>query len=95
MYEVSFSGRVLDSLRQLAARNPAHTGSIAAALRAIEYRLRLYPQFGQPLYDLSAGPAQLWIGVVPPLVFHYVLEENPRRVTVLRPPRPLPRTGIV
>jgi hypothetical protein len=95
MYEVIYSGRVIDALRALAARNPAHPFVIAAALREIDRRLRFYPQFGQPLRDLSVGSAQLWIGVVSLLVFHYVLEEEPRRVTVLRPPVPLPRSGIV
>lgn len=95
MYQVIYSGRVIDALRDLAARNPDRNLVIAAALREIDRRLRVYPQFGQPLWDLSVGSAQLWIGVVSPLVFHYVLEEEPRRVTVLRPPMPLPRTGIV
>jgi hypothetical protein len=95
MYEVSYSGRVIDALRALVLRNPGHVRMLLGALRGVERRLRVYPQFGQPLRDLAGGPAQLWIGVVPPLVFHYILNEDRRTVLVIRPPAPLPRTGIV
>ena len=95
MYEVTFSGRVIDALRELIARNPAHRSQLVTVLREIEHRLQIYPQFGQPLWDLVVDPAQLWIGVVPPLVIHYILDEAQRRVMVASPPRPLPHTGIV
>lgn len=95
MYEVGYSGRVLDAMRELIARNPGRGLQLLTALRLADYRFRIYPQFGQPLHDLSVGSAQLWVGVVAPLVFHYVLDEGQRRVSILRPPMPLPRTGIV
>lgn len=95
MYEVTFSGRVIDALRELVSRNPTHKSQLVAALREIERRLQIYPQFGQPLWDLAVDPAQLWIGVVPPFVIHYILDESQRRVVVALPPRPLPHTGIV
>jgi hypothetical protein len=95
MYEVSYAPRVLDTIRQMILPNPAHAAELITALRELEQRLRVYPQFGQPLRDLSVRPAQLWIGVVPPLVLHYVLNEDQRRVMVVRSPIPLPHTGIV
>ncbi len=94
MYEVSYSGYVLDALRDLLARNPGRGMQLAAALRQADHRFRVYPQFGQPMYDLSVGSAQLWVGVVVPLVFHYVLDEEHRRVLIIRPPMPLPHTDI-
>jgi len=33
---------------------------ILAAASEIDYRLRIYPQFGQPLRDLSVKNASLW-----------------------------------
>lgn len=95
MYEVSYAPRVLDAIRRMLLRNPAHLSELVAALRELERRLQIYPQFGQPLWDLSVPSAQLWVGVVAPLVLHYVLDEDRRRVTVTRELRVLPRTGIV
>ena len=57
-------------------------------------RLRIYPQFGQPLQDLFAHPAQSWIGVVPPLVVKYIVDESRRQVIVSYPIKPL-RLGVV
>lgn len=94
MYEVIYSGRVIDALRELAVRNAARSAQLLAALREIDRRLRLFPQFGQPLRDLTVEPAQLWIGVIPPLVLYYVLDESQKRVLVVRPPAPLPRSGV-
>ena len=95
MYEVTFSGRVIDTLRALVIRNPTRAPELLAALREIERRLQIYPQFGQPLWDLAADPARLWIGVVSPFVIHYILDETQRRVMVALPPKLLPRTGMV
>ena len=94
MYDVHYSPFVIDTIREFARRNPGRTAEILTALREFDRRFRLYPQFGQPLRDLTIEPAQLWIGVVPPLVLHYVLDEAQRLVLVVRPPLPLPRTGI-
>ena len=96
LYRVSYSGRVLDSIKELILR--AHRLGIAsealAAVREIERRLQIYPQFGQPLQDLSIDNAQIWIGVVPPLVIHYVIDEHHRQVMVLQPPSPFSDTGL-
>jgi len=97
---VGYPGRVIDRLREMIAGNPAHAARILAAVRDIDHRLRIYPQFGQPLYDLSVPRARLWVGTVPPLIVHYVLVEaddagQGRRVIVVRPFTHLPRSGIV
>ncbi len=100
MYETSYSGRVIDMLRDMITRNPTHAARILVAVREIDRRLRIYPQFGQPLRDLSVAGAQLWIGAVFPLVVQYVVVEaddggRKRQVMVVRPFTPLPNSGIV
>ena len=93
---MSYSGRVRDGLRDLIVRAAA-VGlgpDVLAAIRGIDTRLRIYPQFGQPLRDLSAVPAQLWVGVIPPLVVQYVLDESRRQVMVVHPITPLPNSGL-
>ena len=100
MYETSYSGRVIDELRRMIARNPAHPARILAAVREIDKRLRIYPQFGQPLRDLSVANTRLWIGSVVPLVVQYVVVEpdtggSGRQVMVVRPFTPLPHAGII
>jgi hypothetical protein len=62
-------------------------------LKEIDRLLHLYPQFGQPLADLQLEPAQLWIGVVAPLVVRYVLDEERRLVMVATLPVLLPSSG--
>lgn len=90
-YEVSYSGRVREALKDLLvrARQRGHAHQVLDAVREIDRRLQLYPQFGQPLRDLSVEPAQLWIGVVSPLVVRYVLDEQRRQVMVVFPMVPL------
>ena len=95
-YHVSYSGRVHESLRELIIRADALGlgRKVFDAAREIERILRIYPQFGQPLRDLAVGSAQLWIGVVPPLVVHYILDEEHRQVMVVRPMQPLSRRSL-
>src|SRR2546422_6065580 len=95
-YRVAYSGRVRHKLQTLVARAKARGlgQQLLAAVKEIDHHLRIYPQFGQPLRDLKLEPAQLWIGVVPPLVVHYVLDEERRVVMVPVPIVPLPRSGL-
>jgi hypothetical protein len=99
MYEVSYSGHVIDELRAMIDRNPAHEQAILDAHAEIHRRLRIYPQFGDPLRNLSAPNAQPWIATVGPLVVHYILVEpdDPTRrfVTIVRPFIPATGSGIV
>lgn len=70
MYELSISERVREELDALARRNPTHAAAVHEAAAEIFRRLRIYPQFGDPLRNLSAPNAQLWIATVGPLVVH-------------------------
>ena len=63
-----------------------------SALKELDRRLHVYPQFGQPLRDLQLKPAQLWIGVISPLVVRYVLDEERRLVMVVFTYLMLPRS---
>jgi hypothetical protein len=95
-YRVFYSGRVLDELKALIARatDRGLERPVVDALRTIDYRLRFYPQFGQPLRDLTLEPTQIWVATVPPLVVQYALDEDRRTVSVGYPFMPLPGTGL-
>jgi hypothetical protein len=95
-YQLSYSGRVQDELAALIARanDRGNHSALISAARAIGSLLRVYPQFGQPLWDLTAEPGQVWVGVVPPLVVRYVVFEDRRQVDVVEPMQPLPRSGF-
>jgi hypothetical protein len=67
---------------------------VVAALEAIDYRLRIYPQFGEPLRDFSAESGREWIACVAPLVVHYVVYEERRLVCVVVPMKPLSGSGL-
>jgi hypothetical protein len=95
-YRVSYSERVRIELRELItrAKSVGKGKEFLAAAKLLDERLKIYPQFGQPIYDLQLEPARIWIGVVPPLVAQYVLDEERRLVLVGMPIRPLPGTGL-
>jgi hypothetical protein len=94
-YNLVFSGRVIDELAALIARAKAQGRDqpLVAAAKIIDYRLRVYPQFGEPFRDLSVESGQEWIAVVPPLIARYVIYEERRLVLVVAPIRPLSRSG--
>lgn len=90
-YRVSYSEWVRQELRRILLLADKH-GRLAEFLNAvkeIDRRLHIYPQFGQPHRDLKQVPAQLWIGVVPPLVVRYTLDEKERLVMVSVPITPM------
>jgi hypothetical protein len=95
-YRVSYSEQVRIELRDLIsrARGRGLAPQVLAAAREIDKRLHIYPQFGQPLRDLKLEPAQLWVGVVPPLVVQYVLDEERRVVMVTVPIVPTAHSGL-
>jgi hypothetical protein len=95
-YAVSYSEHVRQELRALVARARERglVRDVVGALRDFDARLRVYPQFGEPLRDLAQVPLQLWIGCVAPLVVRYVLDESARVVMVVEPIRPLSRAGL-
>jgi len=95
-YRVAYSGRVREELRAIIARARAvhRDAEVIAAAREIDERLRVYPQFGEPLQDLPLVPAQVWIGTVPPLLVRYTLDEERRLVLVVAPFQVLPNAGF-
>jgi hypothetical protein len=95
-YRVTYSERVRRDLLNLAARARERGLGVqfVAAVKEIDHRLQIYPQFGQPLCDLTLEPARIWIGVVPPLVVQYALDEERRLVMVATPFLPLPNSGL-
>jgi hypothetical protein len=93
---VSYSGRVRDELQELIdrAKDRGLARQVLDALKEIDYRLRVYPQFGEPLRNLTLRPVQLWIASVPPLVVPYVLDQDRRTVSVGYPIVPLAGSGL-
>jgi hypothetical protein len=95
-YRVVYSQRVRDSVRELVARARERGlgPQVLEAVKEIDQRLRLYPQFGDPLVDLTHEPGRVWIGTVPPLVVRYAIYEESKLVIVAVPLMPLSRSGL-
>jgi hypothetical protein len=93
---VVYSERARESLRELVARARKRGlgRQVLDAAKEIDRRLRLYPQFGEPLMDLTQEARQLWVGTVEPLVVHYAIYEERRLVMVAVPLLPLPGAGL-
>jgi hypothetical protein len=91
-YKVAYSERVRAALRDLVAEGKARGigQQVVAALKELDRRLHLYPQFGEPLRDLALEPAREWVAAVPPVVLRYVVDEERRLVLVVVPPSFLP-----
>ena len=92
-YHVTYSGRVRQRLSELAAaaRERGDGEAFLAALRDFDRRLRVYPQFGDPLSDLRAELGQVRLGVVPPLAMRYGVLEERRLVLVAALPVLMPQ----
>lgn len=95
-YQVAYSEYVRNELKKLIARaeERGFGSQVLTAVRELDRYLHEYPQFGQPLRDLSLESSQQWVGVVQPLVVHYAIYEDKRLVTVTKPISPLPNSGI-
>ena|SRR6185437_4517355 len=95
-YQVAYSELVRNELEKLIARAEERgLGSqVRAAVRKLDHLLHIYPQFGEPLLDLSFVPGQLRIGTVPPLVARYAIYEEQRLVIVTIPISTLPHSGL-
>lgn len=92
-YRVSYSAAVRERLKALAAvaRERGDGEEFLAALREFDRRLRVYPQFGDPLIDLVEEAGQVRLGAVPPLAMRYGVIEERRLVLVAALPVLLPR----
>jgi hypothetical protein len=95
-YRVVYSELVHDELEKLIAKAQERgLGSqVIAAAKKIDRLLHIYPQFGQPLLDLSSVPGQIWIGVIAPLVVRYAVYDEERLVIVTTPLAPLQHSGL-
>jgi hypothetical protein len=93
-YRVVYSERVRQRLLALAdlARQRGDGEAFLAALKEFDRRLRLYPQFGEPLTDLKHEAGQVWIGVVRPLAMRYGVFDERRIVMVAATPVLLPKS---
>jgi hypothetical protein len=91
-YRVVYSERVRQRLLALAdtARERGDGEAFLAALREFDRRLGLYPQFGEPLIDLTQEPGQVWLGFVRPLAMRYGVFDERRVVPVTEVPVLLP-----
>jgi len=72
-YRVVYSERVRQRLLGMAdmARERGDGEAFLAALKEFHRRLCVYPQFGEPLLDLTQESGQVWIGTVRPLAMRY------------------------
>jgi ParE toxin of type II toxin-antitoxin system, parDE len=95
-YRVVYSGVVFVTLRDFTARAQAagQSDRFLAALKDLERRLRVYPQFGEPELDLKQEDGRLYHATVPPLVLRYAVFEERRLVFVGSPPKLLPNAGF-
>ena len=55
------------------------------AAREIAERLRIYPQFGEPISDLTYEKGTICVGAVGPLAVRYAIFEDLRLVMVVVP----------
>jgi hypothetical protein len=87
-YRVVYSELVRTAIRELASRAWAggNGPEVVAAVKELDRRLHLYPQFGDPIIDLKYEFGQVRIGTVPPLVVRYAVYEERRLVVVAVPP---------
>ncbi len=96
-YRVVYAGVVRDDTRQLLARAAAkgRLPELAQVVRDIDIRLNWIPlDFGDPLRDFATLGIQVRIGVLPPLVVTFGVDEARRIVHVSAPFKLLPRSGL-
>jgi hypothetical protein len=95
-YRVIYSERVRIELKELLTRAAACGlgQQVLDAVKQIDARLRVYPQFGEPLLDLHTKGERLLVGTISPLVVRYIIDEENRLVFVIVPFKPLPHSGL-
>lgn len=95
-YKVMYSEPVQAAFRELLVRatTAGQRAIILDAIKTLDRQLHLYPQFGEPLFDLKREPGQIYNGTVPPLVVRYAVFEERRLVFVGSPPKLLPNPGF-
>lgn len=93
-YRVAYSEEVRQRLLALAdvARERGDGEVFLAAVKEFDRLLRLYPQFGEPLIDLTQEAGQIWLGIVRPLAMRYGVFDERRVVMVSEIPVLLPKS---
>jgi hypothetical protein len=94
-YRVAYSEQVRQRLLALAdvARERGDGEAFLAAVKEFHRLLSLYPQFGEPLVDLTQEPGQVWIGIIRPLAMRYGVFDARRVVMVAALPVLLPKSA--
>jgi hypothetical protein len=72
------------------ARQRGDGEAFLGAVKEFHRRLVVYPQFGEPLTDLTPDSGQVWIGIIRPLAMRYGIFEERRVVMVAALPVLLP-----
>jgi hypothetical protein len=96
-FRVVYSERCREQTRHLLTRAAAQGRftEIAHVVREINTRLEWIPlDFGDPLHDLVHLGLREHVGVLPPLVVTYAVDEARRIVYVSVPFKVLPRAGL-
>jgi hypothetical protein len=93
-YRVMYAERVRQRLLELAdvARKRGDGEAFIAASKEFHRRLCLYPQFGEPLLDLTQESGQVWIAIVRPLAMRYGVFDERRVVMAAAIPVLLPKS---
>ncbi len=91
-YRVVYSERVRQRLLALADIARERGDAFIATVKEIHRRLYLYPQFGEPLFDLTQEAGQVWLCVVRPLSMRYGILDDRRVVMVSEVPVLLPKS---
>jgi len=94
-YVVTYSDRAREKLLTLAdeARLRGDGAGFVSAVREFDRRLRIYPQFGDPLWGLNEQEGHIRLGIVPPLAMRYGVFEKTRQVFVVANPVLLAKAG--
>jgi hypothetical protein len=96
-YRVVYSGLCRAQTTQLLTRAAAkgRFAEMARVVREIHTRLEWIPlDFGDPFRDLVHLGIQVRIGIIPPLVVTFGVDEARRIVHVILPFKLLPRSGL-
>lgn len=96
-YHLAYSERCRESIRRLLAlaRERGRLAEILEVVRGIHTRLEWIPlDFGDPQKELVHLGIQERIGVCPPVVVTYAVDEARRIVYVSVPVKLLPRSGL-
>jgi hypothetical protein len=95
-YRVVYSERVREELRSLLAR--ARTlgfgEEATTTVREIDRRLKIYPQFGEPLRGLQTPGHTVWVAALWSLYIEYVVDEANRAVYVVEPLKVIPHSDL-